>query len=113
MARVYDYQTCNGLTRVLVYELTLVPHVIADLPVSPPCSPRSDGGDDHDDDHEYDIDYTLLRDLGWHMQFTRRESADRNKRSCPRNSKQKNISKSMRRLGKLKHPGGSSCNQRR
>ena len=111
---VYEYQTCNGLSRVLVYEPTLVPHVIADLPVSPPCSPRSDGGDDHDDDPGYDIEYYLLSTcLRWHMQFTRRESAYRNKRSCPRNSKQKNISKSMRRLGKLKQPGGSSCNQRR
>ena len=113
MACVYDYQTCNGLSRVLVYEQTLVSRVIPDLPVSPPCSPRSDGGDDHDDDPGYDIELTLHRVIDWRPQFTRRESAYRNKRSCPRNSKQKNISKSMRRLGKLKQPGGSSCNQRR
>ena len=113
MACVYDYQTCNGLSRVLVYEQTLVSRVIPDLPVSPPCSPRSDGGDDHDDVPGYDIGYTLLYTLDWHMQFTRRDYAALNKRSCPRNSKQKNISKSMRRLGKLKQPGGASCNQRR
>ena len=113
MACVYDYQTCNGLSRVLVYEQTLVSRVIPDLPVSPPCSPRSDGGDDHDDVPGYDMELTLHRVIDWRPQFTRRESAYQNKRSCPRNSKQKNISKSMRRLGKLKQPGGASCNQRR
>jgi len=111
---VYHHDICNGRPRTMLYYQNFVPHVIADLPVSPPCSPRSDGGDDHDDDPEYDIEYTLHRVIDWPTQFTRRESAYRNKRSCQRNNKQKkNISKSMRRLGKLKQPGGSSCNQRR
>ena len=110
---VYCEGICNGRPRLMLYYQTLVPHVIADLPVSPPCSPRSDGGDDHDYHPEYDIELTLHRVIDWRPQFTHRESAYRNKRSYPRNSKQKNISKSMRRLGKLKQPGGSSCNQRR
>jgi len=110
---VYCEDICNGRPRLMLYYQTLVPHVIADLPVSPPCSPRSDGGDDHDYHPEYDIELTLHHVIDWRPQFTHRESAYRNKRSYPRNSKQKNISKSMRRLGKLKQPGGSSCNQRR
>ena len=110
---VYYEDICNGRPRLLLYYQTLVPRVIPDLPVSPPCSPRSDGGDDHDDVPGYDMELTLHRVIDWRPQFTHRESAYRNKRSCPRNSKQKNISKSMRRLGKLKQPGGASCNQRR
>lgn len=70
------------------------------------------GGDQDDDYPEYDIEYTLLRVFDWLPQFTRRESAYRNKHSFPRIIKQKNISKSMRRMGKLKQLGGASCNQR-
>lgn len=110
---VYQDEICNGWPRTMMYEQTIVPHVRADLPVSPPCSPRPGGGDQDDDYPEYDIEYTLLRVFDWLPQFTRRESAYRNKHSFPRNIKQKNISKSMRRMGKLKQPGGTSCNQRR
>ena len=103
----------HGWPREMVYE---VKYFIADLPVSPPSSPRPDGGDGHP---VYDFEYTLLHVFDtviW--PFTRSETAYRNKRSFPRNIKQKNIkqkniSKSMRRMGKLKQPGGASCNQRR
>ena len=108
--RVEDYtQSPTGWPRTIVFERTLVPHVMADLPVSPPGSPR---GSDEEDDYipEYDWKYDLVEVRDWLELSWSRETAYQN---FPKNSKRKNISKNMRRMGKLKQPGGSSCNQRR
>ena len=112
--QIEDYhQSPTGWPRTIVYERTLVPHVIADLPVSPPGSPRE--GSDEEDDYipEYDWKYDLVEVRDWLVLITRRETAYQNKHSFPKNSKRKSNSKNMRRMGKLKQPGGSSCNQRR
>jgi hypothetical protein len=112
--QIEDYnQSPTGWPRTIVYERTLVPHVIADLPVSPPGSPRE--GSDEEDDYipEYDWKYDLVEVRDWVGIITRRETAYQNKHSFPKNSKRKSNSKNMRRMGKLKQPGGSSCNQRR
>jgi len=108
--RVEDYtQSPTGWPRTIVFERTLVPHVMVDLPVSPPGSPR---GSDEEDDYipEYDWKYDLVEVRDWLELRWSRETAYQN---FPKNSKRKNISKNMRRMGKLKQPGGSSCNQRR
>jgi len=102
-------QSPTGWPRTIVYERTLVPHVMPDLPVSPPGSPR---GSDEEDDYvpEYDWKYDLVEVRDWQELCRPRKIAYQN---LPKNSKRKNISKNMRRMGKLKQPGGSSCNQRR
>ena len=94
-----------------MYERTRVPYDSV-LPVSPPGSPR---GSDEEDDYipEYDWKYDLVEVRDWQELISRRETALQNKHSFPKNSKRNNISKNMRRMGKLKQPGGSSCNQRR
>ena len=95
-----------------MYERTLVPYVMPDLPVSPPGSPR---GSDEEDDYipEYDWKYDLVEVRDWQELVFPRKDAYRNKHSFPKNSKRINNSRNMRRMGKLKQPGGSSCNQRR
>ena len=102
-------QSPTGWPRTIVYERTLVPYVMPDLPVSPPGSPR---GSDEEDDYvpEYDWKYELVEVRDWQALCRPRETAFQ---IFPNNSKRKNISKNMRRMGKLKQPGGSSCNQRR
>jgi hypothetical protein len=80
-------------------------------PVSPPSSPREPGEDEDEDEdvdeewvwHYHDIIYTFERDRWEKM----------NKPVRPRKIKQKNKGKEMRRNGRLKQPGGASCNQRR
>jgi hypothetical protein len=115
---VYRIEDCpqspTGWPRTIVYERTRVPYDSV-LPVSPPGSPRE--GSDEEDDYipEYDWKYNLVEVRDWVPYITRHEIAYRNKHSFsfPKNSKRKNNSKNMRRMGKLKQPGGSSCNQRR
>ena len=107
----------TGWPRTIMYEQTVVPHVMADHPVSPPCSPREEGEVD-DYIPEYDIVYNIVDVFDW-VGIYPREIAYQNKHSFQKNGKggkngnRGNISKNMRRMGKLKQPGGSSCNQRR
>jgi hypothetical protein len=101
----------TGWPRTIMYEQTVVPHVMADHPVSPPGSPREEGEVD-DYIPEYDIVYNIVVISDW-VGIYRGETAYQNKRSFPKNSKRKTISKNMRKMGRLKQPGGSSCNQRR
>ena len=112
---IYTDVLVNGQERTEVWESRLVPVIPPDLPVSPPCSPRDplDGGDEEDDYDEYDVVYDLLYVLQLSREISRREIMFLNKNSIPKNIKKQRCSKSMRRLGKLKQPGGSSCNQRR
>ena len=112
---IYTDVLVNGQPRTAVWESRLVPVIPPDLPVSPPCSPRDplDGGDEEDNYPMYDVDYTLLYVLERPTETSRHEIMFLNKNSIPKNIKKQRCSKSMRRLGKLKQPGGSSCNQRR
>ena len=105
----YYTQSPTGWPRTIVYERTLVPYVMPDLPVSPPGSPR---GSDEEDVYvpEYDWKYDLVEVRDWQVLCWPREIA---LQIFPKNSKRKNISKNMRKMGRLKQPGGSSCNQRR
>ena len=113
---VYQIEGCHqsptGWPRTIVYERTRVPYD-SFLPVSPPGSPRGDSDEEDDYIPEYDWKYNLVEVRDWMRPITRRETAYQNKHSFPKNSKRKNNSKNMRILGKLKQPGGSSCNQRR
>ena len=107
----------TGWPRTIVYEQTVMPHVMVDHPVSPPGSPREEGEVD-DYIPEYDIVYNIVDVEDW-VGIYRGENAYQNKRSFQenvkggKNSKRNNISKNMRKMGRLKQPGGSSCNQRR
>ena len=105
----------DGQERTEVWESRLVLVIPPDLPVSPPCSPRDplDGGDEEDDYDEYDVVYDLLYVLQLSREISRREIMFLNKNNIPKNIKKQRSSKSMRRMGKLKQPGGASCNQRR
>jgi hypothetical protein len=112
---IYTDVLVNGRVLPAVWESRLVPVIPPDLPVSPPCSPRDplDGGDEEDDYDEYDVVYDLLYVLQLSREISRREIMFLNKNSIPKNIKKQRSSKSMRRMGKLKQPGGASCNQRR
>ena len=112
---IYTDVLVNGQERTEVWESRLVPVIPPDLPVSPPCSPRDplDGGDEEDDYDEYDVVYDLLYVLQFSREISRQEIMFLNKNSIPKNIKKQRSSKSMRRMGKLKQPGGASCNQRR
>ena len=110
----------DGQERTEVWESRLVLVIPPDLPVSPPCSPRDplDGGDEEDDYNvddydEYDVEYDLLYVIQLSREISRREIMFLNKNNIPKNIKKQRSSKSMRRMGKLKQPGGASCNQRR
>ena len=89
-----------------------------DEPVSPPSSPREPGEDEDEDEdedeewdwHYYDIIYTFVHDRWGHWGRSR---ARMNNHVRPRKIKQKNKGKEMRINGRLKQPGGASCNQRR
>ena len=104
----------TGWPRTIMYEQNIVPHVIADLPISPPGSPREEGDED-DYIPEYDMEYNIVGIFDWRMDNTRIETFYRTNQyfSFQKNYRRKNNSKNMRRIGKLKQPGGSSCNQRR
>jgi hypothetical protein len=112
---IYTDVLVNGRVLPAVWESRLVPVIPPDLPVSPPCSPRDplDGGDEEDDYDEYDVVYDLLYVLQLSREISRREIMFLNKNNIPKNIKKQRSSKSMRRMGKLKQPGGASCNQRR
>jgi len=112
---IYTEVLVNGQPRTAVWESRLVPVIPPDLPVSPPCSPRDplDGGGEEDDYDEYDVVYDLLYVLQLSREISRREIMFLNKNNIPKNIKKQRSSKSMRRMGKLKQPGGASCNQRR
>ena len=112
---IYTDVLVNGRVLPAVWESRLVPVIPPDLPVSPPCCPRDplDGGDEEDDYDEYDVVYDLLYVLQLSREISRREIMFLNKNNIPKNIKKQRSSKSMRRMGKLKQPGGASCNQRR
>ena len=117
---IYFDVLVDGQERTEVWESRLVLVIPPDLPVSPPCSPRDplDGGDEEDDYNvddydEYDVVYDLLYVLQLSREISRREIMFLNKNNIPKNIKKQRSSKSMRRMGKLKQPGGASCNQRR
>ena len=75
----------------------------------PPSSPREVGEEDDDGWRYYHICFT--HEYDWICYPSRRENARMN--DHPRKIKQKNKGKEMRRNGRLKQPGGASCNQRR
>ena len=117
---IYFDVLVDGQERTEVRESRLVLVIPPDLPVSPPCSPRDplDGGDEEDDYNvddydEYDVVYDLLYVFQFSRETSRQEIMFLNKNSIPKNIKKQRSSKSMRRMGKLKQPGGASCNQRR
>jgi hypothetical protein len=112
---IYTEVLVNGQPRTAVWESRLVPVIPPDLPVSPPCSPRDplDGGDEEDNYPMYDVEYSLLYVFQFSRETSRQEIMFLNKNSIPKNIKKQRSSKSMRRMGKLKQPGGASCNQRR
>ena len=112
--RTSSLHPITGWPRTITYMSVIVPHVMADLPVSPPCSPREEGEVD-DYIPEYDRVWALVNVSDWTAGTTRQEIASQNKRhfGFQKNSKRGTISKNMRRMGRLKQPGGSSCNQRR
>jgi len=108
---IEDCQTSpTGWPRTVVYDRTRIPYDTS--PVSPPGSPREDSDEEDDYIPEYVWKYDLIEVRDWVGLITRRETAYQNKHSFLKNSKRKNNSKNLRRLGKLKQPGGSSCNQR-
>ena len=95
-----------------------------DEPVSPPSSPREPGEDEDEDEdedeewdwHYYDIIYIFVHDRWGHWGRGRGAAGARarmNNHVHPRKKKQKNKGKEMRINGRLKQPGGASCNQRR
>ena len=112
---IYTDVLVNGRVLPAVWESRLVPVIPPDLPVSPPCSPRDplDGGDEEDNYNVYDVVYDLLYVFQFSRETSRQEIMFLNKNSIPKNIKKQRSSKSMRRMGKLKQPGGASCNQRR
>ena len=112
---IYTDVLVNGQERTAVWESRLVPVIPPDLPVSPPCSPRDplDDGDEEDNYPMYDVEYSLLYVFQFSRETSRQEIMFLNKNSIPKNIKKQRSSKSMRRMGKLKQPGGASCNQRR
>ena len=112
---IYTDVLVNGQPRTAVWESRLAPVIPPDLPVSPPCSPRDplDGGDEEDNYPMYDVEYSLLYVFQFSRETSRQEIMFLNKNSIPKNIKKQRSSKSMRRMGKLKQPGGASCNQRR
>ena len=109
----YDNQWHAHDEQMLVRLGVLIPERDVE-PVSPPSSPREAGEEDEDGDgwRYYHICYTL-DEYEWICYPSRRENARMNKHVRPRKIKQKNKGKEMRRKGRLKQPGGASCNQRR
>jgi len=77
-------------------------------PFSPPSSPR-EPGEEEEEQWRY---YGVFRIYG--ARYTTYFWVDPEvSRVPPRTIKQKKTSKEMRRNGRLKQPGGASCNQRR
>lgn len=85
-------------------------HFTDEDPVSPPCSPRPEG----------EVEYVpriifhgdLYRRLMWIPYSPTIEMRER-QHKYPKYPLKKNMTKHFRRSGKLKQPGGASCNQRR
>jgi hypothetical protein len=105
--RVEDYrQSPTGCPRTIVYERTGVPYGSV-MPVSPPGSPRE--GSDEEDDYipEYDWKYNLVQVRDWVPYITHHETFYRTNQhfSFQKNGKRRNISKNMRRMGRLKQSG--------
>jgi hypothetical protein len=108
--------TYAGLPPACLPDLPLLPILERDGdPVSLPSSPREPGEDEDEaedeewDWHYYDIIYIFVHDPCGHRTRSR---ARMNNHVRPRKIKQKK-SKEMRINGRLKQPGGASCNQRR
>ena len=106
----YDNQWHAHDEQMLVRLGVVIPEQDGD-PVSPPSSPREVGEEDDDGWRYYHICYAL--EYYYDSYPSRRENARMNKPVRPRKIKQKNKGKEMRRNGRLKQPGGASCNQRR
>mgnify|MGYP006181326711 CR=1 FL=1 len=105
-----DTDPITGSPRTIVYELTITYPIMSDLPVSPPSSPREpeEGGDYIP---EYDINIVDVIYNTPQSKIIFMYTAPQF--SFTKYGKRRNISKNMRRMGRLKQPGGASCNQRR
>jgi len=102
----------------ITYNGTLLPYGITEPalhftdedPVSPPRSPRSEG----------EVEYVpriifhgpLYIRLMW-IPYSPTIEMRKRQHKYPKYSSKKNMTKYFRRSGKLKQPGGASCNQRR
>jgi hypothetical protein len=110
-----QWLTYSGLPPACLPDLPLLPILERDGdPVSPPSSPRVPGEaedeaeDEEWDWHYYDLIYVHVR---WGHRGRSRTRMDN--QVPPRKIKQKSKGKEMRINGRLKQPGGASCNQRR
>tara|TARA_B100000131_G_scaffold203206_1_gene195144 strand:+ start:57 stop:404 length:348 start_codon:yes stop_codon:yes gene_type:complete len=101
----------------IYYNGTMLPYGITEPslhftdkdPVSPPCSPRPEG------EVEYvpriifhGFDHCLM-----FIPYSPTIEMKERQHKFPKYPSKKNMTKYLRRSGKLKQPGGSSCNQRR
>ena len=107
-----SFNPITGWPRTIMFERSIVPR--RRPAVSPPSSPREEGEED-DYIQDYDIVLILINIFDAVAYTTHHETLFwKNQHfSIQKNGKRNYNSKSMRRLGKLKQPGGSSCNQRR
>ena len=81
-------------------------------PVSPPHSPTPEGEDCIQIGRIYHGNFNVL--LCFYPFVSNQEMKQRQgKYPSPRTPNNKKMTKNMRRMGKLKQPGGASCNQRR
>ena len=85
-------------------------HFTDDDAVSPPCSPREDG--------EQEVRPRIIFHEGYWRRlvlipYTEKAEMKKRQHKFSKNPHKKNMTKYHRRMGKLKQPGGASCNQRR
>ena len=110
---------CNGFSPI-AYNGTILPYgstepmkQFADEdPISPEQSPSPEGEDCIQIGRIYHGNFNVL--LCFYPFVSNQEMKQRQgKYPSPRSQNNKKMTKKMRRMGKLKQPGGASCNQRR
>jgi len=104
--------TRNGT--ILPYGITVPTLRFTDEePVSPPHSPTPEGEDCIQIGRIFHGNFNVLVYFYIPRVSNLEMKQKQQKYPSPRTQKNKKMTKNMRRMGKLKQPGGSSCNQRR
>ena len=95
---------------ILPYGITMPKlHFTDEEVVSPPCSPRAEGEVEYRPKNNSMPGHRIIL---WKPGLSTTEMKVRQNK-FPKYPSKKNMTKYFRRSGKLKQPGGASCNQRR